>query len=181
MEEILKDIKGFEGRYQVSNTGRVFRLAHKTTWVNKNNKEVVRSFCFMERKVQKSLNKLYLAVNLKHSDNFLIHRLVAVAFIPNPLSLEFVNHKDGNKHNNNVENLEWCTRQQNEDHAFATGLKNSTGEHNTMAKLTDKQAKIIKNQTDRSVANKKALVKEFNVHRATIERIWNNKIWTHIS
>lgn len=59
--------------------------------------------------------------NGKRSDKR-VHRLVAEAFIPNPNGLPEVNHKDGNKHNNNVENLEWVSKSDNMKHAFATGL-----------------------------------------------------------
>lgn len=110
-----------------------------------------------------------------------IHRLVAMLFLPNPNNYPFVNHIDGVKTNNCVENLEWCTRQYNEDHAFRTGLKNSTGSHNQMAKLNEEIVYKLKYRiTDKSAKNKQKLADEIGVHRATIERIWNNKIWKHV-
>lgn len=66
----------------------------------------------------------YLCVNIRGKLKS-IHRLVAETFIPNPLNYEVVNHKDGNKHNNDVSNLEWCSRSYNQRHAFETGLQHA--------------------------------------------------------
>lgn len=101
MKEIWKDIEGYEGLYQVSNFGRVRRFY-------KNGK--VRILKPLSNK------KGYLRVNLR-KDNLLktlsIHRLVAQAFLPNPNNLSQVNHKDEDKTNNNVSNLEWCDAKYN--------------------------------------------------------------------
>lgn len=95
MEE-WKDIPGYKGLYQVSNTGRV-RSHYSGTWK------------IMEQSTRKGgYKKLFLRKN-KERKSFFIHRLVATAFIPNPDNLPFVNHKDENPSNNKVENLEWCT------------------------------------------------------------------------
>ena len=122
--EVWKDIKGLEGKYQISNLGRVKSLDRNTKYLNGNfrrHKERIlkggitiwgyRVFqlCIGEGK------KTYL---LKSS-----HRLVAENFISNPENKKTVNHKDGNKLNNNVLNLEWATYSENTQHAYDKGLK----------------------------------------------------------
>ena len=106
MIEVYKDIPGYESLYQVSNLGNVKSL--------KFGKEVILS--------PGMRNDGYLLVNLwKNGEKkgFLVHRLVAQAFIPNPFNYPVINHKDHNRQNNNVENLEWCTAQYNVEYSRA--------------------------------------------------------------
>ena len=112
MQEIWKDIKGYEGFYQISNLGRVKSLHYKNVYSNK--EKVLR-----ERDNQDG----YVSVVLKGKKHY-IHRLVAGAFVENPNQFKEVNHIDGNKRNNNAINLEWCTRSQNIIHAIEIGLLN---------------------------------------------------------
>lgn len=75
---------------------------------------------------------------------YLVHRLVAITFIPNPNDLPFINHKDGNKLNNSVDNLEWCTRSQNAKHSFENRLQSRvTNRHGSFDVLTQEQKKTI--------------------------------------
>lgn len=98
MKEVLRDIKGYENIYKVSNYGRVYSIKRKK---------------FLKlRKTQRG----YIKVDLHKNGNaktYRVHRLVAEAFIPNPNNYPEVNHKDENKENNHVNNLEWCTKEYN--------------------------------------------------------------------
>lgn len=79
-----------------------------------------------------------------HLDKFYpLHRLVAIHFIPNPDNLPQVNHKDGDRMNNSVSNLEWCSSSDNVSHAYRTGLKTNHGEKNPFRKLTESEVKDI--------------------------------------
>lgn len=85
--------------------------------------------------VSRCYEKIILTKDNK-SKLFSVHRLVAIHFIPNPEGKEFVNHKDGNKLNNNADNLEWCTRSENTIHAYKTGLcKKQIGVNSPYSKI----------------------------------------------
>lgn len=107
MNEVWKDIKGFENYYQISNTGKVKSLERKVP------SKIKGTFQIIKEKIRKTTTTTagYEYVVLSKDNihkTLLIHRLVAEHFIPNPNNLQCVNHKDENKLNNNVDNLEWC-------------------------------------------------------------------------
>lgn len=106
MKEIWRDIEGYEGLYQVSNIGRVKSLMFR------NNKYSISREKIMACTIRSGYYVLVLRKN-KERKSEQVHRLVAKAFIPNPNNLLIVNHKDFNRRNNNVQNLEWCTQKQN--------------------------------------------------------------------
>lgn len=100
--EIWKDIVGYEGLYQISNFGMV--------------KSLVRDK-IMKLKVDDGYNRISLRKNSGYKI-FPVHRLIAVAFIPNPKNKTYINHLNGIKNDNRIENLEWCTASENRRHAL---------------------------------------------------------------
>lgn len=126
-EEIWKDIKGYEGYYQVSNLGRI--------------KSLQRNGTIKKDRILKPNNvKGYLQITLQKNGIKAykkIHRIVAENFITNINNKTEVNHIDGNKHNNCIENLEWVTKSENQKHAYKLGLNKShgiKGEKNVLSK-----------------------------------------------
>ena len=110
MSEIWQDIKGFEGKYQISNTGKVKSLNYHRMGREKilaPNKRAKHGYWYVA--LCDGSGKIKVGK---------IHRLVAEHFIPNPDNKPYVNHKDGNKHNNNAENLEWVTPLENNLHCY---------------------------------------------------------------
>lgn len=128
MKEIWKPIKDYEGLYEISNFGNVKILARNYTRYNYLTKRY-NIIKVKEKITQGTINGGYRRICLtknKVEKNKHIHKLVAEAFIPNPNNYSYVNHIDGNKQNNYIDNLEWCTLYQNNTHAYKTGLRKST-------------------------------------------------------
>lgn len=110
MEEVWKDVVGYEGRYLVSNLGNVFSCEH----VGRN--QFGATFLIPGRLLSQATHRQgYKYVSIDNKIR-LIHRLVAQAFIPNPNNYRCVNHKDEDKANNRVDNLEWCTHKYNSNY-----------------------------------------------------------------
>lgn len=113
MDEIFEDIKGYEGKYQISNLGRVKSLPRKVKQSNGYEYNIKERFL----KISLHLNGYSgITLNSNGKKRFLIHRLVAEHFIENPNNLPQVNHKDLDKTNNKKDNLEWCTKSYNQLH-----------------------------------------------------------------
>ena len=152
--EIWEEIKGFEGYYQISNYGQVKRL--------KNGSEYIRKLSL----THDGYLKVRLVCNDKDTTKR-VHRLVAETFIDNPDNKPTVNHKDGNKLNNHVDNLEWATRHEQLQHAYDLGLKKPV---HTNRKLNDDDVRYIRSHYKRQSTEwgTVALAKKFGVTNRTI-------------
>lgn len=174
MIEIWKDIKGYEGLYQVSNLGRVKSLP-------KNRNSLEKGEMFLKPYINK---KGYFHVRLYKntlSHDFLVHRLVGTHFIPNPDNKLQINHLINDKSNNRCSNLEWCTGTENVRHAWATGINTPRkGVLNGMAKLNDEKVILIKEQYKAGGTTYRKLAKEYSVDYALIQRIMAGRSWVHV-
>lgn len=176
--EIWKDIKYYEGIYQISNIGRVKRL--KRSLKRKDGK----MYSVKEKILKTSYDRDgYLFITLRKDEKhkgFRVHRLVAQAFISNITSKETINHLNGIKDDNRVENLEWCTRSENNKHARKNGLNEVKGERCHLSKVTENEVYIIKGLLKHTTLSQKEIAKIFNVDQTNISCIKNNKTWKHI-
>lgn len=158
MEEIWKDVKGFEGVYQVSNNGRVRSLR--------------RNIILRQGITRKGYKMVILCTN-NIPKNYSIHRLVAEAFLPNPNNLHFVNHKDENKTNNCVDNLEWCTPEHNCNHGTRNERISKSQKKKKVSQYT-LDGTLIKTYEGMNIA-----AKETNSNCSKISRCCKNKRKTH--
>ena len=161
----MKDVCGYEGLYKVDENGNVFSV--------RNNKLLKRMM------FPSGYEYVHLCNGKGKTKLFRVHRLVAETFIPNPNNLPEVNHKDGDKLNNNVKNLEWCTNVENMRHSVETGLRNIKGENNPSAKLTVKD--VINIRKEYIPKSKEfgtvALARKYGVTNVMIGKIIRNECW----
>ncbi|MDT0722590.1 NUMOD4 motif-containing HNH endonuclease [Staphylococcus haemolyticus] len=122
MTEIWKDVVGYEGIYEVSNKGRVRTHKDKISWSKRYKKWRYWKQRYLKDKTPNGRDVRVTLWKDGKPNYYLVHRLVAYAFIPKIEGKNCINHIDGNPKNNNVENLEWCNHLENNRHAFETGL-----------------------------------------------------------
>lgn len=165
MEEIWKDVVGYEGLYKVSNLGNV---------INKHG--------YIRKSYLHKLGYVHITLckNCYHL-TYKIHRIVASAFIPNPNSLPCINHKNGIKTENYVENLEWITYADNSKHALENGLLGGfmKGGKNILRILTEDNVRTIKELLNNGLSQYR-IANLFNVNRGTIKAIKEKRTWKNI-
>lgn len=175
VEEIWRKIPNFS-RYEVSNLGRIRSMF----WNGGSEVKVMKLYLGSSgylRTALKSDGGKYICVKP--------HRAVALAFHENPKNHICVNHIDGVKTNNHVDNLEWCTHGENSKHAFKIGLKTQKGEYNSNASLTDEQVLEIRanykyGKTQREGETKQQIAEKYGTTFSVIKRVIQGKTWKHL-
>lgn len=177
MEEVWKDVKGYEGLYMVSSFGRVKSLDRIDSMGRKRFGRFLKctpsKFGYPRVSLVKDGRPQYISV----------HRLVAINFIPNPSHKPEVNHIDANKNNNCVNNLEWVTPKENSNHAIKLNLNKSTvglrGSMNKQAKLNEDKVIEIKKRIEQGEQNKD-IAASLEICKATVSDIKRGRRWSHV-
>lgn len=178
--EIWKKIKDLEGFYEISNLGNVKSISRVVnSSVQKCGFRIIKEKIKQSQDNGKGYKQLYVQVNNKRK-LFYIHRLVAQSFLPNPENKPQVNHINGIKTDNRVQNLEWCTSNENRKHAVDNNLMKK-GENHSKSKLTEKDILAIRRLYRINPRfNKTNIAKKLGVRDTTIHKIINNQRWKHI-
>lgn len=163
-------IEGYEGIYAVSDTGEVMSMNYKKS--------------MLPGLLGFNVLRGYLAVHLCKpgikEKRVQVHKLVAEAFIgPRPSGMN-INHKNGIKSDNRVENLEYVTPSRNSKHSFEIGLQCNKGEQHSRHKLTDDAVRDIRRRAI-GPESKRALAREYSVSYAAIHYVVTRKRWAHVS
>jgi hypothetical protein len=171
MEEIWKDVKGFEGRFKISNQGRVLSINGRY-----NGEQILNIHV---DKLGYHFTTLRMAP-LKRQVR--VHQLVAEHFLIQPEGLHYpcTNHKDGNKLNNHVDNLEWVSRKDNCTHAVDTGLHDAKGSKHHNSKLTESEVKEMRTLYNEYPISHRAIGVLYGVTREQARDVINRKNWKHI-
>jgi len=167
--EFWKKIEGFES-YEISNYGRLRKILKFRK--NRDYNAIMLKPSFDKDGYLRTV----LTISKTEKYNKTIHRLVALSFIDNTENKPQINHKDGNKSNNLVENLEWCTAKENSIHAIKLGLSGQApGEMHHMSKLKLNDVLEIRENKDNLSQRKMAVI--YGISQTQISRILNNKRW----
>lgn len=176
----LKPIPGYEDHYAASEDGRVFSLNYRRTGKIH---ELAQSSLFDKRRSSESMYRRVKAYFINANTPTPVHRLIAMAWVPNPLGLPMVNHIDGDKANNHASNLEWVDGSGNQRHAVEHGLHVfHRGENHHMVKLTEAQAREIKARVANPYRGQlDELALEYGVSKHCIFDIKRGKSWRAVA
>ena len=160
MNEVWKDIPNYEGLYQVSNMGNVKSISHYTRNNANGGLRLTKGRVLAKYKMPNGYLQIQLSKNEIREKKY-VHRLVAELFLTNSDNLSDVNHIDGNKENNSVENLEWCSHKENQIHMVKNGL-------------TKKAQSVICIETGKAYSSLSEAERETTISRKSIKKSCEN-------
>ena len=170
LDERIKDVTGFEGRFMITDFGRLFSINGRWKGVK-----------LMQPAVGKKEGYYITNLRMKPKNRHVrIHQLVGEHFVDNPDNKPQLNHDDGNKLNNHYSNLKWCTIAENIEHAVRTGLIDIKGEKHHHAKLKDCDIPLIFEMRNEGMLMKD-IGNHFDVCRRTIGDVLNRRLWIHVA
>jgi DNA-binding transcriptional regulator YiaG len=175
--EIWKDVVGWEGLYQVSSLGRFKSLSREKT-IGARGKILMKSFLMKQGQSRGYFYIIFYRNGIieKHQS----HRVVANHFIKNSENKRTVNHINGNKKDNTINNLEWLNDSEQQKHAVKIGLRNKTlGENSNLSKLNETSVKEIR-ELHKQKIKQNELASIYKINRNTVHNIVNNITWKHI-
>lgn len=172
MNEEWRDIEGYEGVYQISNLGRVKSL-DRMVGHNKGGKKLIRGKLKRAHIAKNGYPMLNLS-NKNRQESVYLHRILGKTFLPNPRRLETINHKDGNKENFDLSNLEWASHSENISHAYRTGLRKPT------RILDDCIVLSIITFAHKRHTSQQSLANCFGVTRSCVQSIVRRNTWKHM-
>lgn len=180
VNEYFANLKGYEDIYMISNYGTIKSTDRYVK--NKNGYRKIYGKILKARVDKYGYLRIGLIKNKKQK-HYLVHRLVAETFIPNPDKFPIINHKDGNKLNNHISNLEWCNQSYNIIHAYKTGLKvgksaKHNGSKNPNSKLNEEEVlSIFKDKKNNANIKESYLKYKNKISFKGFEQIWYGYSW----
>jgi len=167
LPESIKDVVF----YKIPNQSEDYRISKEGIVISLRGKD---RMCKVLKGSVKSNGYRYVTLSREgdgKSVSYLLHRLVGSTFINNPENYPVINHKDGDKLNNKVENLEWCTYKENNKHARLNNLNNNVGESHINATLSDCEVEVIRKIYKKGMLTQNQIASLFNIHEGTVSKI----------